>query len=850
MSWLSADAEFNPDTLNNSVIGVQAELGDHDSGLHRHRMGQLLFTREGCVKLTLDEGRMLSLLPPGKVAWLPGGVSHRAEMKSSVAYRSIWFDTKRYPTLPTDAQVLNVTPLLNELLERISASPWETDWEHGPATHMAALCVAELHAAREEPMTLRFPLDKRLRHLRGDTLPLPLNELAAHDRPDTGHADGETGLTSATCQLRGKQQEHAAGDAIHPFYDPWLSEHAGSVARGKNQRKFRNRQQSTQPKGNQRAPYKTADVDAKRGMKSFFAPFCGGGSQDKRGIKAGADNALTALFFAVNRPLHRHDNAGSSPVDQVKKHGGSGGVTPRLTKSPVSQNQRRTPRCQHQSRRQLGLRIVLFKASPGGQFIRQHLGKFISYLPGSRLKRRAVLNRRDKPLPGNGEGHHRTVLHDQVVSKAAQRFQRPGVFIPLVQRMAQHLQPLFFAIEEHVLFAREVVEHRHSSHLCRRGDFINCHLLKPLLQKQPGGDVNMNKALVVIFSTICLDAVGIGLVFPILPRLLEEVTHTPDIAHWIGIMTALYALMQFVFAPLLGALSDNYGRRPVLLVSLVGAAVNYLIMAFAPHLWMLLLGRAIAGLTSANVSVAMAYITDVTPADKRARRFGLFNAMFGAGFIIGPVLGGLLGDYWVRLPFIAAAVLNTVNLLMALFMLPESREPTRQRFSFAVLNPLQPLRRIFTLKGLIPIAMVFFILSATGEVYGTCWALWGADTFGWNGLWIGLSLGAYGICQTLTQALLPGPITRWLGERGAVLFGIFSSCIALAMLAFVQAGAATGDSGFSGQPGVYHCPAGLLKLLFCGAGILARRNLAVGDCGVRHCRAAGVIQHSRQTSRA
>ncbi|NIF34064.1 TCR/Tet family MFS transporter [Enterobacter sp. Cy-643] len=298
----------------------------------------------------------------------------------------------------------------------------------------------------------------------------------------------------------------------------------------------------------------------------------------------------------------------------------------------------------------------------------------------------------------------------------------------------------------------------------------------------------MNKALVVIFSTICLDAVGIGLIFPILPRLLEEVTHTPDIAHWIGIMTALYALMQFVFAPLLGALSDNYGRRPVLLVSLVGAAVNYLIMAFAPHLWMLLLGRAIAGLTSANVSVAMAYITDVTPADKRARRFGLFNAMFGAGFIIGPVLGGLLGDAWVRLPFIAAAGLNTVNLLMALCMLPESRNPARQRFSFATLNPLQPLRRIFTLKGLIPIAMVFFILSATGEVYGTCWALWGTDTFGWNGLWIGLSLGAYGICQTLTQALLPGPITRWLGERGAVLFGIFSSCIALTMLAFVQAG--------------------------------------------------------------
>ncbi|HEY3985296.1 AraC family transcriptional regulator [Cedecea sp.] len=179
MSWLSADAEFNPDTLDNSVIGVQAELGNHDSGLHLHRMGQLLFTREGCVKLTLDEGRMLSLLPPGKVAWLPGGVSHRAEMKNSVAYRSIWFDTERYTTLPGETLVLNVTPLLNELLESISASPWQTDWEQGAPMHMAALCVAELQAAKTEPMTLRFPQDKRLRHLTGDTLPPLLNELAA-----------------------------------------------------------------------------------------------------------------------------------------------------------------------------------------------------------------------------------------------------------------------------------------------------------------------------------------------------------------------------------------------------------------------------------------------------------------------------------------------------------------------------------------------------------------------------------------------------------------------------------------------------------------------------------------------
>ncbi|QIQ20433.1 TCR/Tet family MFS transporter [Zophobihabitans entericus] len=294
----------------------------------------------------------------------------------------------------------------------------------------------------------------------------------------------------------------------------------------------------------------------------------------------------------------------------------------------------------------------------------------------------------------------------------------------------------------------------------------------------------MNKPLIVIFAAICLDAAGIGLIFPILPRLLEEVTHAHNIAPYIGIMTALYAAIQFIFAPVLGALSDNVGRRPVLLVSLAGAAIDYVIMAFAPHLWMLLLGRAIAGLSSANVSVAMAYITDVTPENERAGRFGLFNAMFGIGFIIGPVLGGILGDYWLRLPFIAAAVLNGCNFLLALFVLPESRTPMRQKINLSSLNPLRPLRWAFTMKGILPIVLVFFILSATGEVYGTCWALWGFDTFQWNGLWVGLSLGAFGVCQTLVQAFLPGPATKLFGERGAVLVGVACSCTALTILAF------------------------------------------------------------------
>ena len=264
--------------------------------------------------------------------------------------------------------------------------------------------------------------------------------------------------------------------------------------------------------------------------------------------------------------------------------------------------------------------------------------------------------------------------------------------------------------------------------------------------------------------------------------------HSRDVAPYIGITTALYAVMQFLFAPVLGALSANIGRRPLLLLSLAGAAVSYMVMAFATQLWVLVLGRAIAGLTSANVSVATAYITDISPEDQRARRFGLLNATFGIGFIIGPVLGGVLGDYGLRFPFMAAAVLNAASLVVAWFVLPESRSGARTPMNLAALNPLRPLRWVWSRKDLLPITCVFFILSAAGEVYGTCWALWGADTFHWNRRWIGLSLGTFGVCQVLVQALLPGPATRRLGERGAVLGGMACTCVALVVLAFARQG--------------------------------------------------------------
>lgn len=298
----------------------------------------------------------------------------------------------------------------------------------------------------------------------------------------------------------------------------------------------------------------------------------------------------------------------------------------------------------------------------------------------------------------------------------------------------------------------------------------------------------MTRSLVVIFTAIMLDAVGIGLIFPILPSLIEAVTDSPNVALSIGVLAALYAAMQFICAPVLGALSDRLGRRPVLLISLAGATVNYLFLAFAPNLWLLLLGRAIAGITSANVSVANAYLTDITPADRRARRFGLLNAMFGLGFIAGPILGGALGDYGLRLPFIAAALLNGGNFFFALLALPESRTPNGGRFDLATLNPLRPLRWVLSVRDLLPFVFIFFVFSATGEAYGTAWALWGRDSFGWNGLWVGLSLGAFGVSQTLAQAFLPGLATQKLGERRTVLLGVAGACTGLVVMAFAGQG--------------------------------------------------------------
>jgi DHA1 family tetracycline resistance protein-like MFS transporter len=299
----------------------------------------------------------------------------------------------------------------------------------------------------------------------------------------------------------------------------------------------------------------------------------------------------------------------------------------------------------------------------------------------------------------------------------------------------------------------------------------------------------VNKPLFVILTAVTLDAIGIGLIFPILPALLREVGHISETATVLGVMLALYSACQFLFSPVLGVLSDRFGRRPVLLVSLAGAAIDYLVMAFAPQLWMLVLGRAISGITSANMAVATAYITDISSEEERARRFGLFHAMFGIGFIVGPVLGGVLGDHWVRAPFIAAACLNAINFALALFILPESRPgQPGAKFDFDTLNPFKPLKWALTFSALIPLMAIFVIMNFVGTMYGTIWALFSEDSFGWSGTMIGLSLASFGVFHAGAQAFLTGPAVARLGERWALVVGMAFELTALVILGVATQG--------------------------------------------------------------
>jgi DHA1 family tetracycline resistance protein-like MFS transporter len=290
----------------------------------------------------------------------------------------------------------------------------------------------------------------------------------------------------------------------------------------------------------------------------------------------------------------------------------------------------------------------------------------------------------------------------------------------------------------------------------------------------------LRKPHIVILFTVLLDAIGIGLIMPILPGLLHSLANSDAaVSRNFGTLAAAYALMQFLFSPVLGALSDRFGRRPVLLASLAGAAVDYLVMAAAPNLAWLYVGRVLAGITGANMAVASAYLTDVTPEAERAGRFGQMGAALGVGFIAGPLIGGLLGALHLRAPFLAAAAMNGLNLLLAYFVLPESRKQQSSPREKRSMNAFATLHRLRGAPNLISLVGVYAVIMLASQAPATLWIIYGEDRFAWTTTIAGVSLAAFGACHALSQAFAIGPLVARLGERVALLIGLAADSLGL-----------------------------------------------------------------------
>ena len=297
--------------------------------------------------------------------------------------------------------------------------------------------------------------------------------------------------------------------------------------------------------------------------------------------------------------------------------------------------------------------------------------------------------------------------------------------------------------------------------------------------------------LYFILVTVVLDAMGIGLIMPVMPDLIREVQHVAlsDAAVWGGVMAATFAVMQFVFSPILGGLSDRVGRRPVLLISMGALALDYVIMALAGSIWWLLAGRVLGGITSATHSTANAYMADITRPDDRAARFGLLSAAFGVGFVLGPMLGGLLAGFDTRAPFWVAAGLAAANFTLGLVVLPESLPVGKRRgFDWRRANPLGGLMQIGQLPGLGWMLLMLFFYSVSGYVYPAVWAYYTQAAFGWDSSLVGLSLTLYGLSMVVVQAGLVGPVMAWLGEVRVILWALVLDLAVLAAFALAGQG--------------------------------------------------------------
>lgn len=298
-------------------------------------------------------------------------------------------------------------------------------------------------------------------------------------------------------------------------------------------------------------------------------------------------------------------------------------------------------------------------------------------------------------------------------------------------------------------------------------------------------------ALIFVLLTVMIDSIGIGIIFPVMPELLEEVTgaNISSAALWGGVLGTAFAATQFLFGPVVGNLSDRYGRRPVMLAALAVMVFDYAVMAVAGSVWLLLIGRIIAGMTAATYSTANAYVADITTPEERPKNFGYIGAAFGVGFILGPLTGGFAAEVSARAPFWLAAAISAANLVFGWFVLPESLAVENRRpFSLGRANPFAAFRAVGHLPGMKRFLAIMFIYTLAFQSYGSVWSFFGTERFGWDGWWNGLSLAAFGLCMVVVQSMGVAPAIRIWGEKRTAGYGMVVDALAFGFYGFVTSG--------------------------------------------------------------
>ena len=306
--------------------------------------------------------------------------------------------------------------------------------------------------------------------------------------------------------------------------------------------------------------------------------------------------------------------------------------------------------------------------------------------------------------------------------------------------------------------------------------------------------MSFKPAVAFVLASVFLDALGIGIIIPVLPRLVGTLTSTPDLQTiWYGAIMVSYGLMQFFSAPVIGAISDRIGRRPVLLAGIAGLGIMMFAPAFCSSLWLILFSRILAGTMSSNIVVAQAYIADVTPAGERTTAFGRIGAIFGIAFILGPALGGLLGESNPRLPFIVAGIICVLNFLYGFFVLPESlTTPSTAPITFKRINPFSALAALSKEKRVLPLLLVVMLYTLSQSLMQCTWALYTEFRYHWTPSMIGFSIFALGCSITIVQGFLLARLTAHFSTRQLVVYGLISGiasflCIGLSSVAFPAA---------------------------------------------------------------